>query len=51
MFKVLFGVLSGVFVASVIYELINRANPEFITNVEEFVCCKIQDQFGVNFDN
>ena len=44
--KILFGVFSGVFIGAVVYELINRANPELITKVERFASSKIDDLCG-----
>jgi len=50
MSKVLIGVFSGIFIGAVIYELINRTNPELIKKVEEFACSKIDDVCGVNHE-
>lgn len=47
MSKVLLGVFSGIFIGAVIYELINRTNPELIQKVEEFASSKIDDLCGV----
>jgi hypothetical protein len=47
MSKVLIGVFSGIFIGAVIYELINRTNPELIKKVEEFASHKIDDVCGV----
>ncbi len=50
MSKVLIGVFSGIFIGAVIYELINRTNPELIKKVEEFASSKIDDVCGVNHE-
>ncbi len=47
MVKMLFGVFSGVFIGAVVYELINRANPELITKVEKFASSKVDNLCGV----
>ncbi len=51
MSKVLIGVFSGIFLGAVIYELINRTNPELIRKVEEFACSKVDDLCGLNEEN
>ncbi len=51
MSKILFGVFSGVFVGAVIYELINRTNPELTKKVEEFACKKMDGVCGANQDS
>ncbi len=48
MSKILVGVFSGIFIGAVIYELINRANPELIKKVEEFASHKIDEVCGVH---
>ncbi|MFZ4854761.1 MAG: hypothetical protein ACOYL3_00055 [Desulfuromonadaceae bacterium] len=50
MSKVLIGVFSGIFIGAVIYELINRTNPELIKKVEEFASHKIDDVCGVKIE-
>ena len=47
MSKILVGVFSGIFIGAVIYELINRTNPELIRKVEEFASHKIDDVCGI----
>jgi hypothetical protein len=51
MSKILFGVFSGVFVGAVIYELLNRSNPELTKKIEDFACKKINDVCGTSHDN
>ena len=46
MSKILIGVFSGIFIGAVLYELINRTNPELIKKVEEFAGNKIDGLFG-----
>ena len=41
--KVLIGVLSGVFIGAVIYELLCRNNPELIRKMEELTSQKVDD--------
>ena len=41
--KVLIGVLSGVFIGAVIYELLCRNNPELIRKMEELTSRKADD--------
>jgi len=48
MSKILVGIFSGIFIGAVIYELINRTNPELIRKVEEFAAHKIDDVCGVH---
>ncbi|MEI6208474.1 MAG: hypothetical protein WCP20_16985 [Desulfuromonadales bacterium] len=43
MSKVFIGVFSGIFIGAVIYELLNRTNPEFIKKVEDLATRKIDD--------
>ncbi len=43
MSKLFVGVFSGVFIGAVIYELLNRTNPEFVGKVERLVSRKIDD--------
>jgi hypothetical protein len=50
MSKILFGVFSGVFIGAVIYEFINRANPELTRKVENIVSNKFDDVLGANFE-
>ena len=45
--KVLIGVLSGVFIGAVIYELLCRNNPELIRKMEELTSRKADDVCGV----
>jgi hypothetical protein len=51
MSKVLIGVFSGIFIGAVIYELINRTNPEFIKKVEDMACSKMDALCGVATDS
>ncbi len=39
--KILLGVFSGVFIGTVMYEFINRANPDLIDKVGKFASSKI----------
>lgn len=50
MAKILIGVFSGIFIGAVIYELINRTNPDLIKKVEEFAAHKVDEVCGVSFD-
>ena len=50
MSKILFGVFSGVFVGAVIYELLNRSNPELTKKIEDFACKKMDDVCGASHD-
>ena len=43
MSKVFIGVFTGIFIGAVIYELLNRTNPEFIQKVEDLANRKIDD--------
>ena len=43
MSKVFIGVFSGIFIGAVIYELLTRANPEFIQKVEDLANRKIDE--------
>ena len=43
MSKVFIGVFSGIFIGAVIYELLNRTNPEFMQKVEDLASRKIDD--------
>jgi uncharacterized membrane-anchored protein YhcB (DUF1043 family) len=43
MSKVFIGVFSGIFIGAVIYELLNRSNPEFIKKVEDLASRKIDE--------
>ncbi len=47
MSKILIGVFSGIFIGAVIYELVNRTNPEFIKKVEDLASSKLDDLCGV----
>ena len=51
MSKILFGVFSGVFVGAVLYELLNRTNPELTKFVEDFACKKIDGVCGASHDS
>jgi uncharacterized membrane-anchored protein YhcB (DUF1043 family) len=46
MSKILIGVFSGIFIGAVIYELVNRTNPEFIKKVEDLASNKIDELCG-----
>jgi hypothetical protein len=50
MSKILFGVFSGIFIGAVIYEFINRTNPELTKKVENIVSNKIDDVLGANLE-
>jgi len=50
MSKILFGIFSGIFVGAVIYELVNRVNPELTRKVEDISSHKIDDVLGVNHE-
>jgi len=50
MSKILFGVFSGVFIGAVVYELINRTNPELIKKVEAYACKKIDGLSGLDYE-
>ncbi len=43
MSKVFIGVFSGIFIGAVIYELLNRSNPELVKKVEFFANRKIDE--------
>ena len=43
MSKVFIGVFTGIFIGAVIYELLNRTNPEFINKLEDLANRKIDD--------
>ncbi|MEI6703088.1 MAG: hypothetical protein WCL71_06070 [Deltaproteobacteria bacterium] len=43
MSKVFIGVFTGIFIGAVIYELLNRTNPEFLKKVEDLTSRKIDD--------
>jgi uncharacterized membrane-anchored protein YhcB (DUF1043 family) len=43
MSKVFIGVFTGIFIGAVIYELLNRTNPEFLKKVEDLASRKIDD--------
>jgi hypothetical protein len=47
MSKILIGVFSGIFIGAVIYELVNRTNPELIKKVEDMASNKIDALCGV----
>lgn len=47
MSKVLIGVFSGIFIGAVIYELVNRTNPELIKKLEKLTSDKIDNLCGV----
>lgn len=51
MSKVLIGVFSGIFIGAVIYELINRTNPEWIKKVEDMAGNKMDALCGVNLSD
>ncbi len=44
--KILFGVFSGVFIGAVVYELINRTNPDLIDRVGKLASSTIDDLCG-----
>ena len=46
--KILMGVFSGVFIGAVVYELINRTDPQLIKKVEAFACSKMDTVCGVS---
>ena len=50
MSKLLVGVFSGIFIGSLVYELINRTKPELIKKVEAFAHSKVDRFSGVNHD-
>ena len=50
MSKVFIGVFSGIFIGAVLYELLNRNNPEFMRKVEERANRKIDELCGINPD-
>ena len=50
MSKVFIGVFSGRFIGAVLYELLNRNNPEFMRKVEERANRKIDELCGINPD-
>ncbi len=50
MSKILFGIFSGIFVGAVIYEFVNRVNPELTRKVEDIASHKIDDALGVNHE-
>ncbi len=41
--KVLIGVLSGIFIGAVLYELLCRSNPELIMKMEELTSRRVDD--------
>ena len=43
MSKIVIGVLSGIFIGAVLYELLDRYNPELIKKVEELASRKIDE--------
>lgn len=43
MSKVLIGVFSGIFIGAVIYELLNRTNPDFMRKMEDLASRKVDD--------
>ncbi|HIJ90552.1 MAG: hypothetical protein OEV89_07270 [Desulfobulbaceae bacterium] len=47
MSKILIGVFSGIFIGAVIYELVNRANPDFIKKIEDLASNKVDEMLGV----
>ena len=48
MSKVLVGVFAGIFIGAVVYELVNRTNPELIQKLEKMTSDKIDSLCGVN---
>ncbi len=50
MSKFLFGIFSGVFVGAVIYEFVNRINPDLTRKVEDTASHKIDDVLGVKHE-
>ena len=50
MSKVFIGVFSGIFIGAVLYELLNRNNPEFMRKVEERANRKIDELCGIKPD-
>jgi hypothetical protein len=47
MSKVLIGVFTGIFIGAVVYELVNRTNPELIKKLEKLTSDKIDNLCGV----
>ena len=46
MAKMLIGVFSGIFIGAVIYELLNRTNPDLIRKIEEMASSKVDELYG-----
>ena len=42
------GVFSGVFIGAIVYEIINRTNPELIKKVEGFASSRVDELCGVH---
>jgi uncharacterized membrane-anchored protein YhcB (DUF1043 family) len=47
MSKVFIGVFSGIFIGAVIYELLNRTNPELMQKIEDLASRKIDKMCDV----
>ena len=43
MSKIVIAVLSGIFIGAILYELLDRFNPEFIKKVEDLASRKIDE--------
>ena len=46
MSKVLVGVFTGIFLGAVIYELVNRTNPELVQKLQDLACKKVDELCG-----
>jgi len=46
MSKVLIGVFTGIFLGAVIYELVNRTNPELVQKLQDMACKKVDELCG-----
>lgn len=46
MSKILIGVFGGIFLGAVIYELVNRSNPEFIQKLQDMANRKVDELCG-----
>ena len=46
MSKVLIGVFTGIFLGAVIYELVNRTNPELVQKLQDLASKKVDELCG-----
>ena len=46
MSKVLIGVFTGIFLGAVIYELVNRTNPELVQKLQDLASRKVDELCG-----